>query len=292
MACMSTPYHELALRMAELIQEAGKYPLGGFTPVAPASPPAPGAPTVMLCSPHPDDECIVGGLAVRLQREAGARVMNVAVTLGSNRERQQGRLEELGAACRYLGFELVTTGPRGLEKVNLKSRAEDPEGWRQKVATLRDILVAQQPDLLIFPHHRDWNSTHIGVHHLVMDALEVAGGAVQCLTVETEFWGAMDDPNLMVEVPPALLGDLMAATSFHVGEVRRNPYHVLLPAWMQDNVRRGGELVGGQGGAAPDFVYATLYRFGRWTGSQWEKVQPPHRILAAGISAGCLLEAV
>lgn len=276
--------------MAELIREAGRYPLGEFDPVAPVSPPASGAPTVLVCSPHPDDECIVGALAVRLQRETGARVVNVAVTLGSNRERQPGRLKELEGACRFLGFELVTTGPRGLEKVNPKSRAEDPEGWRQKVAVLRDILVERQPDILFFPHDRDWNGTHIGVHHLVMDALKAAGEGVRCLTVETEFWGAMDDPNLMVEVPPELLGDLMAATSFHVGEVRRNPYHVLLPAWMQDNVRRGGELVGGQGGAPPEFAYATLYRFGRWTGAGWEKVEPPNRMLAAGISVACLLE--
>ena len=33
---------------------------------------------------------------------------------------------------------------------------------------------------------------------------------------------------------------------------------------MQDNVRRGGELVGGQGGAAPDFTFATLYRLRQW----------------------------
>ena len=44
----------------------------------------------------------------------------------------------------------------------------------------------------------------------------------------------------------------------------RNPYHLLVPAWMQDNVRRGGELVGGQGGAAPDFTFCTLYRLRRW----------------------------
>ncbi len=61
---------------------------------------------------------------------------------------------------------------------------------------------------------------------------------------------------------------MMTALSFHVGEVQRNPYHLLVPAWMQDNVRRGGELVGGQGGAAPDFVFCTLYRLRRWSEGQ------------------------
>ena len=74
----------------------------------------------------------------------------------------------------------------------------------------------------------------------------------------------MASPNLMVESTPTTSAEMMTALSFHVGEVQRNPYHLLLPAWMQDNVRRGGELVGGQGGAAPDFSFCTLYRLREW----------------------------
>ena len=37
-----------------------------------------------------------------------------------------------------------------------------------------------------------------------------------------------------------------------------------MPAWLIDNVRRGAELVGGQGGVAPDFMFATLYRVRQW----------------------------
>ena len=85
-----------------------------------------------------------------------------------------------------------------------------------------------------------------------------------CLVVETEFWGAMDTPNLMVESSAADVADLVAALSLHVGEVARNAYHLRLPAWMMDNVRRGAELVGGQGGVAPRFALCTLYRLRRW----------------------------
>jgi hypothetical protein len=67
-----------------------------------------------------------------------------------------------------------------------------------------------------------------------------------------------------VEISAADLADLIAATSFHVGEVQRNPYHLSLPAWLMDNVRRGAELVGGQGGAAPQFTFAALYRRRKW----------------------------
>jgi hypothetical protein len=94
----------------------------------------------------------------------------------------------------------------------------------------------------------------------------------ECYLAETEFWGAMSDPNLMVEISDEDLADMMAATSFHVGEVERNPYHLLLPAWMMDNVRRGGEVAAGQGGAAPEFAFAVLYRLRKWTRGESTKL--------------------
>ena len=124
---------------------------------------------------------------------------------------------------------------------------------------------------MFFPHDADWNSSHIGTHHLVADALARQSPGFTCRVAETEFWGAMATPNLTVEFCPQDLGDMMAALSFHVGEVQRNPYR-LVPAWMQDNVRRGGELVGGGGGAAPDFTFATLYRLRRWADGGFQKI--------------------
>jgi hypothetical protein len=69
---------------------------------------------------------------------------------------------------------------------------------------------------VFFPHDDDWNKTHIGVHHLLVEALGSSGLA--CLAVETEFWGAMDAPNLMVESSAADVADLVAALSLHVGD--------------------------------------------------------------------------
>jgi len=37
-------------------------------------------------------------------------------------------------------------------------------------------------------------------------------------------------------------------------------------------VRRGAELVGGQGGAAPDFTFATLYRLRQWKNGHVENL--------------------
>ena len=264
-----TPYQDYVSALARLVREGKSLPLGGFpNPHRPA--PGADAPTAMIFSPHPDDECIIGGLAVRLQREGGYRIVNVAVTQGSNKARQAGRWAELSAACGYLGFELVETIPGGLEKISVTTRQNDQAHWQTAVEVIARILRERRPQVIFFPHETDWNSTHIGTHYLLADALGRQSQDFACTVIETEFWGAMATPNLMVESSAEDLGDMMAALSFHVGEVQRNPYHLLVPAWMQDNVRRGGELVGGQGGAAPDFSFATLYRLRRWARGGFE----------------------
>ncbi len=282
------PYLRYVSELARLLQEGKRFPLGGF-PIAPQPTIAPDAPRALIFSPHPDDECIIGGLALRLKREAGLRIVNVAVTQGSNKARQAERLEELNAACRYLGFDLIQTAPGGLENINVKTRSGDNAQWQKAVEVIAAILADQRPQVVFFPHDADWNSTHVGTHHLVMDALTRQASDFGCLVVETEFWGAMATPNLMVESSVTDLADMMSALSFHVGEVRRNPYHLLVPPWMQDNVRRGGELVGGQGGAAPDFVFCTLYRLRRWSDSRLQATYAGGRNLSCGVSASTLL---
>ncbi len=274
------PYLHYVSSLAQLVHEGKQFPLGGFAMPEHVAPEA-DAPTALIFSPHPDDECIIGGLALRLQREAGYRVVNVAVTQGSNTTRQQGRWDELAQACQYLGFELEATVPGGLERVNVKTRATDPAHWASCVAVIARIIAAHAPKVVFFPHESDWNSSHIGTHHLLVDALGQQTAGFRCDVVETEFWGAMSTPNLMVESSVQDLADMMTALSFHVEEVRRNPYHLLVPAWMQDNVRRGGEVVGGQGGAAPDFLFATIYRLREWKDGGLQPTYEGGRILDA-----------
>ncbi len=283
-----TPYHDLVSAITRLARDAKNLPLGGLPPAPRPEIPA-DAPRVLIFAPHPDDECIIGGLPLRLMREAHMRVVNVAVTQGSNKQRQAARWKELEAACQYLGFGLLQTVPGGLERITPKNREQDPADWARSVGVIARILAEQTPRLILFPHDNDWNGTHIGTHHLVVDALKQQPAGFNCLVVETEFWGAMATPNLMVESTANDVADLMAATSFHVGEVQRNPYHLLEPAWMQDNVRRGGELVGGQGGAAPDFTFCTLYRYRRWTNGAFESIYTGGRSLPAATPAGDLL---
>jgi LmbE family N-acetylglucosaminyl deacetylase len=245
-----------------------------------------GRATVLIFSPHPDDECIIGGAALRLMRQAEMRVVNVAVTLGSKKDRQEGRYRELQGACAHLGWGLIQSVAGGLERISALTRQNEEGYWRGCVEVIAGVLHREQPRVILLPHAADNNSSHVGTHLLVMDALQTMPADFSCHLLETEYWGAMTGPNLMVEIGAVELADLIAALSFHIGELQRNPYHLSLPAWMMDNVRRGGELVGGQGAAAPDFAFATLYRLGRWRRGRAEKVFEGDQQVPATVNIG------
>jgi LmbE family N-acetylglucosaminyl deacetylase len=256
-------YNHFVDEFARLQDEVRKAPLGGLPP-APAPRLLDNAPRALVFAPHPDDESIQAGLPLRLRRELSFRVSAVAVTQGSRIDRQAARLEEMRGACHFLGFELITTRPNGLSHVSLRTREMKPGAWEDMVATVAQIIAYHRASVLFVPHEYDQHATHIGTHHLVLDALRSLGPNFRCKIVETEYWRAMEDPNLMIESSAADVADLVAAVSFHRGEVARNPYHLFMPSWMSDNVRRGSELVGAMGSASPDFHFATLYRLREW----------------------------
>lgn len=206
----------------------------------------------LILAPHPDDECIVGALPLRLQQEAGWRVTNVAMTLGSNPERREARWAELQGACTVLGFGCLRVGADGLSDV--REDAVRPA----HVAALAAVLAEHHPALVLAPHARDDNPSHRGVHRLVVEAL--AAARLDTVLALTEFWSTQDAPNALVETNLADTARLVAALERHAGEIARNPYHLRLPAFLADAVRRGGELVLGAGEAPPDFAFATLYR--------------------------------
>jgi N-acetylglucosamine malate deacetylase 1 len=276
-----SPFHAMVAGYAELLRAGAAIPPAALAPRE-RPPLAPGARKALIFSPHPDDECVVGALPLRLLRELKMNVVNVAVTQGSRRDRRAERWRELQAACDHLGFGLIPTGEGGLENIDPASPAREPEAWAASVEVIAGILAEREPEIVLMPHEGDWHPTHIGTHHLVTDALSRMPPDFSCHVVETEFWGAMDAPNLMVESNVEDVADLVAALSLHVGEVARNPYHLRLPAWMMDNVRRGGELVQGRGETAPAFAFATLYRLRRWAGGRLENLPGRGRLIACG----------
>lgn len=203
---------------------------------------------IVLLSPHPDDEVIIGGLALRLQKQAGCRVVNLAITLGSDLQRRQERKQELSAACAYLAWELEVfdwerNEPDRIDSMHLNALVG-------KLNLLRPLAV-------FYPHSEDAHPTHQWVHHLAVEAIKRLDTVP--VRIQTEFWHPIAEPNFLVESSADDVTELVTALSFHEGEIQRNPYHLRLPAWMIDNVRRGAERIGGKGTAAPDFVFGTIY---------------------------------
>jgi LmbE family N-acetylglucosaminyl deacetylase len=275
------PFHPFVNEFARLLEEGRSLPLGDLEP-APAPRLQDNAPRVLIFAPHPDDECVIGALPLRLRREQHFRVSAVAVTQGSRPDRQAERLEEMREACHFLGFEMITTQPNGLTSINLRTREHNPEAWKEAVETIAHIIAYHRASVIVLPHANDFHSTHTGTHHLVLDALATLGPGLRCKIVETEFWHAMEDPNLMVESSPEDVADLVAALSIHKSQVTRNPYHLFLPAWMADNVRRGSEVVGGQGAGDAQMRFATLYRVREWVKGGFAPVLGAGQIVPVG----------
>ena len=103
------------------------------------------------------------------------RVINVAVTQGSRKDRQEARYAELRGACDFLGYDLIQTASNGLENVNVKTREKDRTHWLEMV----QVLAKQSNNLAL--------SSHVGLHdeRLLTCSLDcLRDRASACLIVE------------------------------------------------------------------------------------------------------------
>lgn len=218
--------------------------------------------TVLILSPHPDDESIVGSLPLRLQQENNAHIINVAVTLGSKKSRQKERLKELKEACELLEMDLDVLS----------------EEWPQKAKELKSLIQKYQPHLILAPHLKDHHPTHIKTGKLLEKVLKSL--KLKTLVAWTEFWGQMEKPNCLIEVPSELVELQMLALQKHAGEVSRNPYHLRLPAWMMDNVRRGGEIIANVGGEVPQMPFGVIYKLQLYKNGKFSQAKLPTPFLS------------
>ena len=273
-----------ALPASEMAEQAGQRAAAN-----PQRTPEASAALCVMVSPHPDDECISGGLPLRLMQESGWRVVNIAVTHGSNPARQLARAVELSAACARIGFESLLLAEHGLTRITLPTRTSDPTHWANCVNLLAEKLAALKPALVLCPHALDAQSTHIGTHHLTLDALAAVSAnspGFNTALAFTEYWSTMTHANLLVELTAAQVGDMISALACHVGEVSRNPFHLTVPGWLIDNVRRGGEIVGTSGGKAPDYTFAAIYNVMQWCDGALRTAWSSGRMLGRDASCG------
>lgn len=221
---------------------------------------------VLLLSPHPDDETITGLLPLRLLREAGVPVINLALSFGSAQERRTARQDELAAACRETGFaSRPVIEPFGFDRLRRPGK-DDLAQWQEQVAVLVEWCRMLGPSLVCHPHGADRHPAHIAAAMLATEALcrYSREEKTAVLTLETECWQPLAGPNLLVGAAGETVARLCLALSRHAGEVARNPYHRRQPVRMMDTVFRGAELVGGFGSGALDFVFGELYRLRRY----------------------------
>ncbi len=225
------------------------------------------APVCMVFSPHPDDEVIAGALPWRLRSEDGWRVVNIAVTLGSDVARRPARWQELSRCCAFLGFELnsaTSTPGVALERVRPLTATTDGAQFELDVARILALIQQYRPRVVVCPHGLDGHPAHIGTHGLVMAAVRRAAPHWRVHMLFSEYWNTQMEPALMVPLDRRQVATLVAALSLHTGEVVRNPYHLSLPAWFIDAARRGAERVGPAGGPATGAVFAALYGWSCW----------------------------
>lgn len=234
---------------------------------------------IVICSPHPDDEALTGALPYRLKTDA-VHVLNLAITLGSNPDRQKDRKRELAASCRVLGFDCrLAQDPLAFS--GLGGRKHIPPSDRQhKINVLAAHFEREKPSLVLLPHADDGHPTHRAVHYLTMAALGLYSGknGQQILVAETEFWHPMKNPNLLLGLGPEEIAGLITALTCHRGEIERNPYHLSLPARFMDNVRRGTEIMNHRGKPL-GFVFAELYRLSRMNSGRREEIREKNIIV-------------
>ena len=240
----------------------------------------PAKPLIAIVSPHPDDECIVGALPLRLRREAGYDVLNIAATLGSNVARRDERWTELTHACHVLDFATVDPAFTDRLPLHLKRREIEPQTWQRDVERLAEVFDACRPAIVMCPHALDGSASHIGTYALTLDALARYGKPTWF--VQSEFWGTMAAPNLLVELSAGDVATLLRALVCHRKEVERNPYHLRLTSWLADSVRRGGETIFGAGLEPPSYDFGAIYRVDHWNG---KRIEPIERRGAVAIDA-------
>ena len=214
-------------------------------------------PLVAMISPHPDDECLVAGVALRLRQEVGAQLVNIPLSYGSNPETWPRRTHELTQACAQLGMALHDVPPGSFGHIYISERMEHFAEWRKKTQLLSSILAQLRPEYLMFPHAHDGHPAHVGTHFLVMDALAMLPD-YSCQLVLTEWWHANEHPNTLIELSTQHVTTMLQGLCAHRGEIARNPYHLRLPASLMEQVRRGVEMVGARDTPVQNFVFGQL----------------------------------
>ncbi len=206
-------------------------------------------PCVLHVAPHPDDEALGAPATLLVLRDAGHRVVNLALGLG--RPGQEARREaEVLEACRRAGFALEiardapTTGDAGLA------------AWA--AARIDAALDAHAPALVVGPAPSDAHPRHAAVGAGLRDAVARRGAGGPRLW-QWSLWSTLPGPTLLVPFGADRLAEATHVLAAHRSEIARADLARLLRVRAELAAVTGPELVLGFGGAhGLDEPYAEL----------------------------------
>ncbi len=209
-------------------------------------PAGPARGTVLHVAPHPDDEALGAPATLLALRDAGHRVVNLALGLGRpGQETRRGA--ELREACARARFELEiareapTTGDAALG------------GWA--ATRIDDALDAHAPVLVIGPAPTDAHPRHAEVGAALRDAVDRRGAGAPRLW-RWSLWSTLPRPTLLLPFGEERLAEAAHLLAAHASEIARLDLPRLLHARAELAAVTGPELVGGFGGAV---VFAGPY---------------------------------
>lgn len=211
------------------------------------------SPAVLHVSPHPDDEILGAGGALRVLAANGWRVHNLACSLGRPADHERRRTELLRAASK-VGFETTILNPPAAI-----SSGDDLEKSAGVVAAAVTELATQiSADIVVSPHPHDGHHGHEVVARGVGQALSSMGDTGP----RWWMWGLWSDlpfPSVYAPFGNSIMGELRQGLAEYVGENARTPYNVLHPARAAAYAVLGPERVFGFGsGTASEQPYADL----------------------------------
>ncbi|GGQ75439.1 PIG-L deacetylase family protein [Couchioplanes azureus] len=208
---------------------------------------------ILVVSPHPDDETVGCGGALRLHVLAGAEVRVVFLTSGEAGghglgpdETRRTREAEAAAAAAALGLA-------GIEFWRL------PDGrltaTRATSARLSELISTFRPDVIYVPHDGEQHPDHRAAARLVHRATaRLDGGAARPRVLMFEVWTPLGELDELVDISPVIDAKL-TAIRLYASQCRVLRFDDALAGLA----RYRGEMHSWPGGD-----YAEAYREPRW----------------------------
>ena len=181
---------------------------------------------VLHVSPHPDDELIGAPATLFALRDAGAEIVNLACSLGSDPAAAPVRRAELEEACRRAGFAL---------------RFGDP------AAALR----AEAFDLVVGPSPHDRHPAHVRAARQIAAARPARWWM-------WAVWGWLAHPTTVVPFGEKRLAEICGALEAHTSQLERNDYRRLVTGRAMAATVLAAEQVFGFGATGIPAPYAEL----------------------------------